>query len=129
MKLLLDTHVLLWALAEPKRIPLEVQRLIASASNQTFASVVSLFEIAVRGPAARRLKLNIDAETVRRRSIDARFEIVSIGPEHAIATETLAGFHGDPFDRLLLAQAQVEDMRLVTHDESIAAYDPRTIIF
>jgi PIN domain nuclease of toxin-antitoxin system len=129
VKLLLDTHVLLWALGSPKRITPEVQRLIANSRNQIFVSVVSLFEIAVRGPAARRLSLDIDADKVRARGVEAGYEILQMTAEHAVATESLAPFHQDPFDRLLLAQAHVEGLRIVTHDENLAAYDSRAIVF
>lgn len=129
MKLLLDTHVLLWSLGSPRRISPHVQQLIVSGRNQVFVSVVSLFEVAVRGPAARRLSLDIDAEKVRNRSIETGYDILPMTAEHALATESLAPFHKDPFDRLLLAQAQVENMRIITHDEDLAAYDSRAILF
>lgn len=57
------------------------------------------------------------------------YESLLVTPEHAVEVENIALFHGDPVDRLLLAQAKVEDMRLVTHDEALAVYDTRTILF
>jgi PIN domain nuclease of toxin-antitoxin system len=129
VKLLLDTHVLLWALGSPRRISPEVQRLIANSRNRIFVSVVSLFEVAMRGPAARRLSLDVDAEKVRSRSVEAGYEILPVTADHAIAAESIAPFHKDPFDRLILAQAQTEDLRLITHDERLAAYDTRAVLF
>ncbi|HQZ11783.1 MAG TPA: type II toxin-antitoxin system VapC family toxin [Devosia sp.] len=129
MRLLLDTHVLLWGLADPRRLSREVARLIENERNEVYVSVASLFEIAARNAGARRRGLAVSAGMAHEASLRAGYRVLPILPEHAIGAEGIAPFHGDPFDRLLLAQANVEGLQLVTHDEALAAYDPRTILF
>ena len=71
----------------------------------------------------------MDSATTLRLGHEAGFGLLAIDAQHVVAVETIAPFHGDPIDRLLLAQAQIESMRLVTHDETLADYDPHTILF
>lgn len=129
MQLLLDTHTLLWSLAEPDRLPLAARRLVANDGNEIHVSAVSIFEIASRNSTSRRRRPAISAERTATLAMEAGFIMLSLRAEHAIAVETIAPFHSDPFDRLLLAQAQVEGLQLLTHDESLAGYDSRTILF
>jgi PIN domain nuclease of toxin-antitoxin system len=129
MKLLLDTHALLWALTMPNRLPPRARRLLLAGTNDVYVSAASIFEIAAKYSVARRNSPGVDgAETVGLAK-QAGYEFLSVTIEHAAACATLAPYHADPFDRLLLAQAQVEGLRLVTHDEALAAYDSRTILF
>lgn len=129
MKLLLDTHTLIWALTRPNALPHPIQRLIADHRNAVFVSSASLFEIAAKRAATGGRSPNLGAEDALVLLRSADFAILKIEPEHAAAVETLAPFHGDPFDRLLLAQATVENLRLVTHDERLAAYSDTVIAF
>lgn len=129
MKLLLDTHALLWALTMPNRLPPRARRLLLAGTNDVYVSAASIFEIAAKYSVARRNSPGVDgAETVGL-ATQAGYEFLPVTIEHAAACATLAPYHADPFDRLLLAQAQVEGLRLVTHDEALAAYDSRTILF
>lgn len=129
MRLLLDTHALIWLLTDRRQIPPRIQQIVADARNEVFASAVNVFEIAARNAAGRRGGFNLSANDALLASRDAGFEMLALQPEHAAVVETIANFHGDPFDRLLLGQAQVEGLQLVTHDERLAQYDSRTILF
>jgi PIN domain nuclease of toxin-antitoxin system len=129
VKLLLDTHVLLWCLADPGRLPMNIRRQIDTERNQIVYSVASLYEVATKRAAGRRSSPETATEQIHDLAQSAGYDLLLVRPEHAIAVETIAPFHGDPVDRLLLAQVQVESMRLVTHDERLASYDPRTILF
>ena len=129
MRLLLDTNALIWALGPARELPEPVRRLIADPRNDVFFSAVSIFEIAAKRAAARRSAPRLSSGRASDLAQRAGFRQVVMTAEHAVAVETLAPFHDDPFDKLLLAQAQVEDMRLVTHDEELAAFDSKTILF
>lgn len=129
MRFLLDTHTLIWAVRDQQRIPQRIRTMLADTRNETYASAVNVFEAASRNSAARRISANISAEQLLAHTREAGITVLDLKPEHAAAVETLANFHGDPFDRLLLAQAQAEGLQLVTHDEKLAQYDSRTILF
>lgn len=129
MRFLLDTHTLIWLVSEPRRIPQRIRTMLADPRNDTYASAVNIFEAASRNTAARRIGANISAEQLLAETREAGIRLLDLTAEHGAAVETMALFHGDPFDRLLLAQAQVEGLQLVTHDERLAQYDSRTILF
>ena len=118
MKLLLDTHVLLWALTESPRVDAIRKRLLA-ADNEVYFSVASVWEIAIKASLG---KLKADAMEVRDAALEGGFaELPILGP-HALHVGGLPWHHRDPFDRLLIAQAAAEPMRLLTADEQLLAY-------
>lgn len=129
MRLLLDTHTLIWALGFSGDLPQSVRRLLTDPRNQVYASAVNIFEVASKRVVTRRSSPEVASERLLRATEAAGYPLLPVTPEHAVAVEGLATFHGDPFDRLLLAQAQVEGLQLVTHDERLAQYDSRTILF
>ena len=130
MKLLLDTHVALWATAEPERIPRSVVELMTAPSAQNVVSVVSLWEIAIKRSSGRKPSIvPVSAAEAKSLFESAGFSILAVQPEHAIAVETLPPLHRDPFDRLLAAQALIEPARLVTHDATLARYSDLAIHF
>ncbi|MGH7022466.1 MAG: type II toxin-antitoxin system VapC family toxin [Caulobacteraceae bacterium] len=130
MRLLLDTHVALWATTEPERIPPAIADLIADTDNEVFVSAVSLWEIAIKRSLRRNpATMPISAADAQREFVAVDFAILNVTPEHAIAVETLPPLHGDPFDRLIVAQALTEPMRLVTHDAALSAYSDTVILF
>lgn len=129
MKLLLDTHVLIWVLTASRTLPASLLRLIDDDRNEVYFSPVSIFETASKRAARSRSAPRIDSATLAQLARDSGFVEVGINSSHGAAVETIALFHPDPFDRLLLAQAQVEGLQLVTHDETLAQYDSRTIVF
>lgn len=118
MKLLLDTHVLLWAAADSPRIKAIRKRLLA-ADNEVFFSVASLWEIAIKVSLG---KLQADAAEIREAAIDSGFLELPVQGQHALHVGGLPWHHRDPFDRLLVAQAAAEPMRLLTADEQLLAY-------
>ena len=118
MKLLLDTHVLLWTLIESPRVDAIRKRLLA-ADNEVYFSVASLWEIAIKVSLG---TLKADALEIRDAALEGGFvELPILGP-HALHVGGLPWHHRDPFDRLLIAQAAAEPMRLLPADEQLLAY-------
>lgn len=129
MRLLLDTHTLLWAMQGGRTLPISARRIIDDDRNDLHFSAVNIHEIAVKRAARRRAMPEFRADEVWQFAIAGGLREVLVTSQHAIAVETLAISHPDPFDRLLLAQAQVEGLQLLTHDERLGAFDNRTIVF
>lgn len=121
MKLLLDTHLLLWAAGEPRRLPAAARKLIADAGNELLFSAASLWEIAIKRGLGRD-DFIVDARVLRRGLIDNGYVELPIRSEHAVAIDGLPPIHRDPFDRLLVAQAMVEGIVLLTSDPLVARY-------
>lgn len=119
MKLLLDTHILLWWLGENQKLPREVQRLIRDPANEVFVSIVSLWEAAIKISLKR---LRVDLMDLERGMAESGFTMVTIEPRHVRVVAVLPLHHGDPFDRMLVAQTQTEPMRLVTSDAALKPY-------
>jgi PIN domain nuclease of toxin-antitoxin system len=131
LNLLLDTHVALWALIDAPRLTAPIRKLIADRNNTITISAVSVWEIAIKHALARRGvgAMPISAETALGYFRGAGYAMLSVSADHAAAVETLPPLHGDPFDRLLIAQAFAEPLRLVTHDRTVAAYGRSIITF
>ncbi len=121
MKLLLDTHVLLWAAGEPARLSASARRLINDAANEPLFSVASLWEIAIKRGLGRK-DFQVDARLLRRGLLDNGYSELPIMSDHVVAVEDLPAIHKDPFDRLLVAQATVEGITLLTLDLLVARY-------
>ncbi len=121
MKLLLDTHVLLWAAGEPGCLSADARALIDSVENDLFFSAVSIWEIAIKRRLGRR-DFQVEPRVLRRALQDNGYEELPVVSEHAMAIETLPDIHKDPFDRLLAAQAFVEGITLLTSDATLARY-------
>ena len=121
MKLLLDTHVLLWAAGEPARLAASARRLINDADNEPLFSVASLWEIAIKRGLGRK-DFQVDARLLRRGLLDNGYGELPIMSDHVVAVEDLPAIHKDPFDRLLVAQATVEGITLLTLDLVVARY-------
>jgi PIN domain nuclease of toxin-antitoxin system len=121
MKLLLDTHVLLWAAGEPARLSASARRLINDADNEPLFSVASLWEIAIKRGLGRK-DFQVDARLLRRGLLDNGYGELPIMSDHMVAVEDLPAIHKDPFDRLLVAQATVEGITLLTLDLVVARY-------
>ena len=121
MRLLLDTHVALWALLDDVRLPARARALIADEANSVAVSVASVWEIAIKHSLQRGDMPVTGAQALHwfRR---AGYALLDIKPEHAVAVESLPPLHADPFDRLLVAQALTEPLHLLTHDAAVACY-------
>lgn len=121
MRLLLDTHLLLWAAAGSDRMPLRAYELITDPKNELLFSVASLWEIAIKN-GLKRDDFQVDTRLLRRSLLDNGYVELPILSEHAVAIDALPPIHKDPFDRLLVAQATVEGTYLLTDDATIARY-------
>ena len=121
MKLLLDTHLLLWAAGEPKKLSTKARRLIADTGNELMFSAASIWEIAIKR-ALGRADFQVDPRLFRRGLIDNGYAELPVFSAHAVAVEALLPIHKDPFDRLLVAQSQVEGFVLLTTDAAVARY-------
>lgn len=120
--LLLDTHVLLWAAARPDRLG-AIRPVLTDSSTTVLVSAVTTWELAIKRSLGR-LTLPHDAGTfVRSQRRRLRLTALAIREDHAARVEHLPDHHADPFDRLLVAQAQVEEAVLATADEDVARYD------
>jgi PIN domain nuclease of toxin-antitoxin system len=130
MRLLLDTHIALWTIANTPRLPSMARDLIGNPDNEIVVSVVSIWEIAIKYALARqgRGEMPVSAETARDYFQEALYRILDLTPAHAIAVERLPNLHADPFDRILVAQALSEPLRLITHDTKVAAYSDSIIL-
>lgn len=122
MRLLLDTHVAIWATNTPERIPEKIRRLIEDGENELAVSVVAVWEIAIKHPLGRIDAPPFSGYQAIAEFQAASFELLDVTPAHAAFVERLPLLHSDPFDRLMLAQAIVEDMQLVTYDRHLARY-------
>jgi PIN domain nuclease of toxin-antitoxin system len=121
MKLLLDTHLLLWTAGLPDKLPLEVRELLEDPENDAVFSVASLWEIAIKRSLGRE-DFQVDARLLRRGLLENGFKELQIKGEHAVAIDGLPPIHKDPFDRILVAQAMVEGIMLLTADPQVARY-------
>lgn len=121
MKLLLDTHVLIWAAGDPNRLSTDARALIADTDNELFFSAASLWEIAIKSGLGRE-DFAVDARLLRRGLLDNGYSELPVASEHAVAIAGLPPIHKDPFDRLLIAQSIVEGITLLTADEIISRY-------
>lgn len=121
MKLLLDTHVLLWAAGDPGRLSPSAYDLLNASENEPFFSAASLWEIVIKGGLGRD-DFRVDPSALRRGLLDNGYAELPIESRHAVAVSGLPPIHKDPFDRILVAQAQVEGILLVTADPLVARY-------
>lgn len=119
MKLLLDTHTLIWAAADPERLPARLRASIADGANLVAVSAASAWEIAIKRARGRLRFPPVDDHMLTQ----GGFRALPIAIHHAAAVEMLPDHHADPFDRLLVAQAQTDDYVLVTRDPAIHQYD------
>jgi len=122
MKLLLDTHSFLWWIGNDDRLSDTARAAIADGKNEVFFSVASAWEMAIKIGSG---KLSVDAELsgfLERHLHCNNFSILSISLLHSLQVATLPSYHRDPFDRMLVAQAKVEKVPLITKDPEIAKY-------
>lgn len=119
MRLLLDTHILLWWLTDGLRIPQESRELIREGKNQVYVSSASAWEIAIKQSLGKlRAPSDLTAQVQT-----ARFEVLDVTIDHALAVVDLPNHHSDPFDRMLVAQALFEGLTIVTQDPKIHRYE------
>jgi len=121
VKLLLDTHILLWAAGDPDRLPPHARAMIEDPIHQLIFSTASLWEIAIKHTIGRS-DFRADPALLRRGLLDNGYTELAITGRHAVALAGLPPLHKDPFDRILIAQASADGLLLLTLDPLIARY-------
>ena len=121
MRLLLDTHLLLWAAYAPERLSSAARSLIQDPENEPTFSPASLWEVVIKR-ALGRPDFRIDPRRLRRGMMENGYVELAVTSDHALAVDMLPQLHKDPFDRLLIAQALAEDLTFVTTDAQLPAY-------
>jgi PIN domain nuclease of toxin-antitoxin system len=124
--LLLDTHVLLWAAGVPDKLSVKARELIEDPRNLPAFSPASLWEVVIKHGLGRS-DFRVDPRHLRRGLLDAGYREIPITSEHVLSVSALPNLHKDPFDRILIAQAEVEGAMLLTCDDQIAQY-PSTAV-
>ena len=119
MRLLLDTHVLLWWLSDDRKLAKNARNIIANSSNDVLVSSASVWEVAIKAALGR---IEIELDDLEDAIIRNGFRPLPIGFRHAVTAGRLPAVHRDPFDRMLVAQASVEELRLLSHDRVFERY-------
>ena len=126
MNLLLDTHVALWAITDSPKLSKRARELIESPKSSVWISAATVWEIAIKHGLGRG-DMPVSGQGALRYFQESGYRFLSVEPEHAAAVEDLPPHHADPFDRILVAQAIIEPMRLMTHDPIVARYSDTVI--
>lgn len=121
MNLLLDTHILLWAAFDQRKIGAAARSLIANPANTLWFSVASLWEVAIKR-GLDRPSFQIEVGVLRAGLLSSGYSELPVEGRHVLGLSVLPRHHGDPFDRILVAQAAAEGMRLLTADRALEAY-------
>lgn len=121
MKLLIDTHLLLWAANEPEKLSAKAVTLMSNPEHQLTFSAASMWEIVIKNSLGR-ADFRVDARLLARGLLDNDYTELAISSAHAVFVESLPLIHKDPFDRILVAQATVEGFTLLTADSAVAKY-------
>ena len=121
MKLLLDTHLLLWAAGQPNRLSGAARKLIDNPANELYFSAANIWEVVIKRGLGRS-DFQPDPRLLRRGLLDNGYSELPILSDHVVLIDSLPPIHKDPFDRLLVAQATVEGVSLLTSDSVVAKY-------
>lgn len=126
MNLLLDTHVALWAITDSPKLATKAREMIESPKTSVWISAATIWEIAIKHSLGRG-DMPVSGQDALRYFRESGYRFLPVEPEHATTVEELPAHHADPFDRILVAQALVEPMRLITHDPMVARYSDTII--
>jgi PIN domain nuclease of toxin-antitoxin system len=121
MQLLLDTHLLVWAMGSPERLPYGLAEMLEDPSHTPLFSVASLWELVIK-QGLNRADFNVQPSLLRRALLESGWQELPISANHVLAVADLPPLHRDPFDRLLLAQAKADGLLLITADQQLATY-------
>jgi PIN domain nuclease of toxin-antitoxin system len=121
MKLLLDTHIILWAAGQPDRLSDTARRMLLDSGNALFFSAASLWEIVIKRNIGRD-DFKVDPSRLRKLLVINGYSELAVNTEHVLRVDTLPLIHKDPFDRILIAQARSEGMVLLTVDAAVIQY-------
>lgn len=132
MKILLDTHIILWALENNMKLPKQAKEIIESGENQIYYSTASVWEIEIKHMAHPK-KMRIDGRGLSKKCQDSGFEMLPVYDRHVYGLETLkrsdnAPSHKDPFDRIMLSQAKTDGLKFITHDSLFAFYNEKCVL-
>jgi PIN domain nuclease of toxin-antitoxin system len=122
VRVLVDTHTFLWALLKDPRLSANAQQILISESSELVFSLASLWEISIKIKLGRLRAIGSSVAYVRDEMNEYGMELLPIRFEHILQLEMLPHHHGDPFDRLLIAQASTEGIPILTHDKRFSAY-------
>lgn len=123
MRYLLDTVVWVWSVWEPERISRKAREVMDDLEQEIFLSAVTAWEVAIKSGSGKLVLPEAPASYVPRRMIEQGLRPLQVSHQHALAVFSLANHHRDPFDRLLIAQAQIENMVLISSDKLFEQYD------
>lgn len=121
MKLLLDTHLLLWAAGQPERLSPAARKQIDDPNNELLFSAASIWEVSIKNSSGRK-DFRVEPRLLRRGLLDNGYTELPITSQHAANIDSLASIHRDPFDRMLVSQALIEGVTLLTVDAQLAQY-------
>jgi len=123
LKLLIDTHAFLWAVENPQRLSADSRRQIENPANTVFVSIASAWELAIKAALTRSAHFPRNVASWFADALEgASFDLLPIELRHVLEVEYLPAHHRDPFDRLLIAQARIENLTIVTEDRAFDAY-------
>jgi PIN domain nuclease of toxin-antitoxin system len=125
MKILLDTHILLWWLSDDEKLSDHARQLIANPENDISVSDISLWEIQLKLMNG---KLSLDLETLLQQMAENNFQPLRLHRNHILALSKLPAHHQDPFDRMLVSQVLNEPLHLMTHDKNVSRYSESIIL-
>ena len=121
MKILVDTHILIWLLSGDSMLSRSAQRILEDERNEIYFSSINIAEIAIKH-VKNPLLMPLTPEQVREAALENNLRELDFGSSHAVALASLPLHHKDPFDRMLIAQAEGSQMKLTSHDDFIALY-------
>lgn len=121
MQILLDTHILIWFLEGNNQLSVQRQKLLTDSQNEVFISIASLWELAIKISIGK-IRLSKSLFQIIQQLAVEKIEILPILPPHVLLVETLPFHHRDPFDRIIIAQSQVEKFELMSDDNEFAKY-------
>jgi PIN domain nuclease of toxin-antitoxin system len=127
MRLLLDTHLLLWAAGQPEKLSDSARILLATPENGLFFSAASIWEIVIKLGLGRE-DFRVDPHRLRKMLAVSGYTELPVTAEHALRVDSLPLIHKDPFDRLLIAQARAEGLVLLTSDSAVAQYQESVLL-
>ncbi len=126
MQFLIDTHILIWFLEGNKLLSKSRREFIENPNNEIFVSIASLWEIAIKISIGKLALAEPFSDVIKQIAVE-NIKILAISPEHALRISTLPFHHRDPFDRLIIAQAQVENLTIITNDREFSSYGIKSL--
>ena len=126
MRLLIDTHILIWFLEGNNLLSGSRRQIIANSQNNVFVSIASLWKMAIKISVGKLTLAKPLADVIKQIAIED-FEILPILPEHALQVSTLPFHHRDPFDRIIVAQSQIENLTIITDDNDFKSYGVKVL--